>query len=353
MAGGAGTRFWPASREDHPKQFIDILGTGQTLLQHTYERFTKLCSKKNIYFITNAKYEKIILEQIPGVKPEQIIKEPSRRNTAPCVAYAANKIHQINNKANLIIAPSDHYIKKESQFINLTKKALKASQKHEALITLGIQPDRPDTGYGYIQYDRSSPVESEIYNVKMFTEKPNQEMAKKFLRSGEFLWNSGIFIWKTSVILDAFKALLPEMYDIFNDDTNKVYNSKKESAFIQKAYSQCKNISIDYGIMEKASTVLVLPGDFGWSDLGTWNSVYAKVSKDKNKNVIQSKMSLLKETKNCMIKTNKDKLVVIEGLEDFIVVDDKDVLLIIPRKGEQNIKNILTSIREKKGTRFL
>ena len=352
MAGGAGTRFWPISREAHPKQFIDILGNGKTLLQNTYERFTKLCPQENIFFITNQKYGKLIREQIPEVRPKQIIKEPSRRNTAPCIAYAANKIHAINKDALLVVAPSDHYIQNESAFISVIKKALKLATDAESLVTIGIKPNRADTGYGYIQFDRKK-KHLGAHKVKMFTEKPNDEMAKKFVKSGEFLWNSGIFIWKTNTILKAFKDSLPDMYDIFNDPDNKNYNKKGESAFIKKAYSLCTNISIDYGIMEKGKNVHVIPGDFGWSDLGTWGSVYNKVKKDSNNNVIQAKNCMIQNSKNNMLHINKEKLVVVDGLSNFIVVDSGDVLLILPREKEQDVKKILNEVRQNKGSKYL
>ena len=353
MAGGAGTRFWPVSRETHPKQFIDILGGGETLLQQTFNRFSKLCPKENIFFITNTKYESIILDQIKGIDSSQIIKEPSRRNTAPCIAYAANKIHDLNPNANLIIAPSDHHIQKEDSFLKILKSALNVSEKESALVTLGIKPDRPDTGYGYIQYDRANPIEKGVHRVKMFTEKPNEEIARKFIRSGEFLWNSGIFIWQTDVILKAIEKYLPDMYELFNDSKKNQYNTNKEKQFISNAYMQCKNISIDYGIMERAQRVLVLPSEFGWSDLGTWNSVYTKSKKDKDNNVLQIKEHLLNNTKNCLIKGRNDKLIVVDGLSDYIIVDDKDVTLILPRSKEQDVKKILTEIKQKKGNHYL
>ena len=352
MAGGAGTRFWPVSREAHPKQFIDILGNGKTLLQNTYNRFTKLCPQENIFFITNQKYGKLIREQIPEIRPKQIIKEPSRRNTAPCIAYAANKIHAMNKDALLVVAPSDHYIQKESAFISVIKKALTLATNAESLVTIGIKPNRPDTGYGYIQFDKKK-KHLGAHKVKMFTEKPNDEMAKKFVKSGEFLWNSGIFIWKTDTILKAFKDSLPDMYDIFNDADNKHYNKRGESAFIKKAYSLCTNISIDYGIMEKGKNVHVIPGDFGWSDLGTWGSVYNKVKKDSNKNVIQAKSHMIQNSKNNMLHINKEKLLVVDGLSDFIVVDSDDVLLILPREKEQDVKKILNEVRQNKGSKYL
>jgi len=275
MAGGIGTRFWPISRSSHPKQFIDILGTGQTLLQQTYNRFIRICKKENIYIVTNEIYKNLILQQIPDISEDQIVCEPSRRNTAPCIAYSCYKIYIKNPDANIVVSPSDHIIIKEDAFVEVIHAGLKASATNDWLLTLGIKPSRPDTGYGYIQFNKdiASGEEKRIKKVKTFTEKPALEMAKSFLLSGDFLWNSGIFIWKAKNILSAFEIYLPEIASIFKEGEKK-YNTSKEKSFITNAYAICRSISIDYGIMEKADNVYVLQSDFGWCDLGTWGSLY-------------------------------------------------------------------------------
>ena len=273
MAGGIGARFWPMSRADHPKQFIDILGTGKTLITQTFERFEKICPKENIYIVTNENYRELIKQQIPGISDEQIICEPTRRNTAPCIAYACYKLQKINPEANLIVAPSDHIIQKEEEFIEIVQSGLKASRNRDWLVTLGIKPTRPDTGYGYIQFNEAHiyPDDERMKKVKTFTEKPNLDTANFFLKSGDFLWNAGIFIWSLKSIMSAFNKYLPEIDMIFKEGKDR-YNTPQEREFINYAYTTCKSISIDYGIMEKADNVYVLCSDFGWSDLGTWGS---------------------------------------------------------------------------------
>ncbi len=353
MAGGAGTRFWPASREDRPKQFLDILGVGKTLLQMTYERFLKVCPKENIFIISNEKYSDLIKEQLPDIEDHQILEEPVRRNTAPCVAYAAHKIHALNENANIVVAPADHFIQNEEIFIDIISKALTYAQNIEnSLLTLGIRPTRPDTGYGYIQMGEQEEEERNLHLVKTFTEKPDLEIAQTFLASGDFVWNSGIFIWSTKSILNAYETYLPEMNEIFVEGKYK-YNTSEEKAFIKKAYPLSKNISIDYGIMEKAEKVLVIPGDFGWSDLGTWGSVYDKLMKDDKENVIIGKNVMTFDTSNSIVNVPHDKLVILDGLDDYIIVESDDILLVTPKSKEQNIKQLLTKIRQNKGDEYM
>lgn len=353
MAGGIGSRFWPMSRNNLPKQFLDILGTGKTLIRQTYERFLKICPPENIYIVTNEQYKEHVLAQIPEIKENQVLSEPQRRNTAPCVAYAAFKIAQLNPDANMVVAPSDHVINDEKNFQEAIRVGLVFTEKNKGLLTIGIQPSRPDTGYGYIQFKEKDGEEKlRISEVKTFTEKPNLEMAKFFLKSGEFLWNSGIFLWNIKAILEAFEKNLPEMYAIFQEG-KAVYNTPEESAFIRKAYTQCTNISIDYGIMEKAKNVFVLSAEFGWSDLGTWKSLYEQLPHDSAGNAIVGSHVMLDRTSNCVINLSNNKLAVIQGLENFIIVDTDQVLLICPKDDEQQIRNLVNDVKLKKGDKFI
>lgn len=352
MAGGIGSRFWPASRTNHPKQFLDILGMGKTLLQQTYERYLHFIPKENIFIVTNEIYRNTIKEQLPDLTDNQILGEPVRRNTAPCVAYISYKIHQLNPNANLIVAPSDHIILKEEMFVEVMKKALKFVNKEDFMVTLGIRPTRPDTGYGYIQYDEDAEQMRGIFKVKTFTEKPTLEIAQTFLKSGDFLWNSGMFIWNTKTILKSFKKYQPEMYDIF-DEGKKLYNTDEEKKFISKAYTHCTNISIDYGIIEKADNVCVIPANFGWSDLGTWASLHEAYHKDYLHNAVKGKNVIIYDASNCMVMAPDNKLVVLQGLEDYIVVDTPDALLICKKSEEQQIKEITAEIKKKKGDKYL
>jgi mannose-1-phosphate guanylyltransferase len=352
MAGGIGSRFWPKSRTAHPKQFIDILGTGKTLIQNTYERFLKIVPKENIFIVTNDIYRELVKEQLPDVGDNQILCEPILRNTAPCIAYGCNKIAAINPDACVVVAPSDHLILDSDAFVSAINKSLHVAAKHECLITLGIKPSRPDTGYGYIQFN-SQILEDDFYKVKTFTEKPNLELATTFVQSGDFLWNAGIFVWSVKNILKAFESYLPEMSDIFKEGTN-AYNTKEEHTFIQNAYYQCTNISIDYGIMEKADNVYVIPSDFGWSDLGTWASVYGLAEKDYVGNVvIPSDKVIMYDSSNCMVNVPKDKVVILLGLHDFIVVDDNNALLICPRDQEQSVKQIVADVKLRFGSEYI
>jgi mannose-1-phosphate guanylyltransferase len=354
MAGGVGTRFWPMSTTQHPKQFLDILGTGRTLLQQTYDRLVKLCPNENIFVVTSNSYEKLVAEQLPKIPKQNILSEPARKNTAPCVAYASYKIHQLNPNALTIVAPSDHLIKKEDTFVKAVNACFKKAEQEDCLITLGIKPTRPDTGYGYIQFIESDKTEKDkrIYKVKTFTEKPDLETAKFFIETGEFLWNSGIFIWSTKSILKALETHDSELAAIFKEGQN-AYNTKEEQNFINRAYSSCKNDSIDYSVMEKAKNTYVRASIIGWSDLGTWGSLYTHIKHDKQHNAIIGKNVMHYDSKNCVVHVPKDKLVVIQGLEDYIVVESDGVLMICKKQDEQQIRNFVNDVKVKKGERFV
>ncbi len=344
MAGGIGSRFWPVSKSSKPKQFLDILNVGKTLLQLTFERIEKVCPKENIFIVANIEYKELIQEQLPQMDESRILCEPQRRNTGPCVAYASYKIAEINPEARLIIAPSDHLILKEDVFTEILKTALNACSMADCLITLGIEPNRPDTGYGYIQAtDEPFKFEPKLKKVKTFTEKPNLEMAKFFLQSGDFSWNSGIFIWSAKSIITALEKHLPEINNIFKEGKG-LYNTPQEEAFITKAYSECTNISIDYGIMEKAKNVYVLPCEIGWTDLGTWGSVYDHLAKDSKGNAVIGKNVKVYNSENNIFNVSNGKLVVVNGLKDFIIVDSDSVLLICPKDDEQKIKQFVTDV---------
>ena len=352
MAGGIGSRFWPISRTSFPKQFIDILGTGKTLIQSTYDRFLKICPKENIFVVTNDGYIELVKTQLPDMEYSQILGEPVMRNTAPCVAYGCFKILNSNPDAIITVAPSDHLILDEPGFVNTINQALETAEKHQCLITLGIKPSRPDTGYGYIQYTELE-LENSFYKVKTFTEKPTLEIATSFIQSGDFLWNAGIFVWSAKAITTAFKQYLPEMTEIF-EEADPVYNTEKEKAHITQVYQQCTNISIDYGIMEKADNVFVIPAEFGWSDLGTWASIYQLAEKDGEGNAaIPQEKVILYDSANCMVNVPGEKLVIIQGLQDYIVVEANNTLLICPRSQEQNVKKVVADVKQKFGTVYI
>jgi mannose-1-phosphate guanylyltransferase len=328
MAGGVGTRFWPFSRSTYPKQFHDVLGIGRTLLQQTADRFAGICPPEHIYIVTSDKYKGICQAQLPYLADEQVLCEPIARNTAPCVAYACYKIAQRDPQANIVVAPADHIILKEEEFQRTIQTALTATATHDWLVTLGIQPSRPDTGYGYIQFraDHVPGAGEAVRKVKTFTEKPHLELARQFLDSGEFVWNAGIFVWSVQSIRRAFEQFLPDTAETFAEGES-VYYTDQEQAFIDKAYSLCKSISIDNGIMEKAQNVYVVLSDFGWSDLGTWKSLYEVSDKSDDLNVIDGHI-MLYDTRNCIIKTPKEKLVVVNGLDGYIVAEYDNVLMI-------------------------
>lgn len=348
MAGGIGSRFWPFSRTTFPKQFHDVLGTGKTMIQQTAERFEDLCSKENIFVVTNSLYKRLVQQQLPFLSDDQILCEPIGRNTAPCAAYACHKIYKKNSEANVIIAPSDHIILKEKEFDKIINKALDHVANNDLLLTLGIKPSRPDTGYGYIQFIESA---DDINKVKTFTEKPVLDLAEKFLESGDFLWNAGIFVWSARSFLKALENHLPDMAEIFSEG-KPFYWTPEESQYINRAYSLCKNVSIDYGIMEKANNVFVVPSDFGWSDVGTWKSLYDISEKTKELNVVSGNI-MLYNTSHCIIKTPFEKLVVIEGLENYIVAEFDNVLMICNKDNEQKVKDFVNDARSQKGERFV
>jgi len=351
MAGGIGSRFWPMSRTTLPKQFLDVLNTGKTLVQWTYERYVKFIPAENIYIVTSEEYVDIVKTQLPMLPIDNILAEPSKKNTAPCIAYISFKLAQINPDAKCIVAPSDHLILEEDRFQAIALEALDFVDQIKALVTLGIQPTHPNTGYGYIQYEGLE-VAKDLFKVKTFTEKPDLEIAKTFLESGDFLWNAGIFAWKVSSILTAFEKYQPEMFELF-DQEKMHFNTPAENAAIQKIYPQCTNISIDIAIMEKANNVYVMPASFGWSDLGTWNSAYENMEKDYFGNAVASDNVIVIDATKCMINSPKDKLVVVQGLDDFIVVDTKDVLLICSRDKEQSIKEYVAEVKRNKGDKYI
>jgi len=338
MAGGVGTRFWPFSRQTFPKQFHDILGTGRTLIQQTADRFVGICPNENIFVVTSPEYYSIIKEQLPFLTDEQILLEPSRRNTAPCIAYTCFKIAKKNSNANIVVAPADHIILKEEEFRKRINVALDYSIENDVLVTLGIKPTRPDTGYGYIQFDDSEA--KEVKKVRTFTEKPNLELAEMFLASGDYLWNGGIFIWSLKSINAAFDMYLPEVADAFRIAQKHFYTTKEKEA-LDIAYPRCRSISIDNGIMEKAENVFVVLSDIGWSDLGTWKSVYENSEKDEVNNVIDAK-AMLFNVEDCIIKTPKDKLVVINDLKGYIVAEFDGVLMICKKDDEQKVKEFVS-----------
>ncbi|MDX2046124.1 MAG: mannose-1-phosphate guanylyltransferase [Chitinophagaceae bacterium] len=351
MAGGIGSRFWPMSRTNFPKQFLDILNTGKTLIQATYDRFARFIPAENIYVVTSKEYEHIVAEQLPRLSKANILCEPSRKNTAPCVAYISYKLNQLNPKGSLICAPADHLIQDDKAFNKVCLEALDFVAKHHALITLGIKPTHPNTGYGYIQFEPEAASDN-VYQVKTFTEKPNLELAKTFMASGEFLWNAGIFAWQVKNIVAAFQKHLPEMAEVFDAEKNN-FNTPQEDAAIERIYPQCTNISIDYGIMEKANNVYVIPSSFGWSDLGTWNSAYENMEKDYLGNAVGSDNVMVIDATKCMVHSNNDKLLLLQGLDDFIIVDTKDVLMICKKEKEQEIKEFVAEVKRNKGEKYL
>lgn len=350
MSGGIGSRFWPFSREARPKQFLDFFGTGRSLIQMTFDRFKKVIPVENIFIVTNEAYSGLIAEELPELNPNQILLEPIRRNTAPCVAFASYHINAINPNANIVVAPSDHLILKEDEFVEVIKGAYEFVARNKVLLTLGIRPSRPETGYGYIQL--SDECIDGITKVKVFTEKPDYDLAKVFFESGEFLWNSGIFIWNVKTILDAFHQYLPEISNLF-DRAVDLFGTDKEKEFINENFPICPNISIDYGIMEKASNVCVQASDFGWSDLGTWGSLYEISDKDKDANVSLISKTLYFDSSENIVTLPSGKLAVIQGLQDYIVAEADNVLLICKKEEEQRIKQFVTDAKLKYGDEYI
>lgn len=351
MAGGIGSRFWPVSRNNHPKQFLDILHTGKSLIQWTYERFAQFIPPENIYVVTHRQYIGKVREHLPALPAANVVGEPSRRNTAPCVAYISYKIQQNDPEACILCAPADHLILDPLAFSKTCLEGLAFTAKHDALLTLGIKPTRPDTGYGYIQFETQA-VTHNVYKVKTFTEKPNLELARTFLKSGDFLWNAGIFMWRADAIIDAFRKHLPELSELFDHEAARL-NTPEEDEVIDFVYSQCTNISIDYGVMEKAENVYCIPANFGWSDLGTWNSAYDNMEKDYLSNAVSGKNVMVVDATACMVKAPDEKLVVLQGLDNFIVIDTPDILLICSKDREQQIKDYVADIKRHKGEKFL
>ncbi|SZD71261.1 Mannose-1-phosphate guanylyltransferase rfbM [Candidatus Ornithobacterium hominis] len=349
MAGGVGSRFWPMSTTKSPKQFHDVLGVGKTLIQQTYERLLKITSSDKIFVITDQDYVNLTQDQLPAIDRKQIIAEPFGMNTAPCSLYSAFKIKQLDENATLLICPSDHLILDTDDFVKDAKLGLASAQANDFLYTLGINPTRPDTGYGYIQFIENG---EKIKSVKTFTEKPNLNMAKKFMQSGDFLWNSGIFIWKVSSILKAFKNFLPDMYSSFLSIEDKM-NREDEFEQVKRVYPTLHKISIDVGILEKAKNVKVIKSNFGWSDLGTWDALYERGMKDDKKNVTFGEHVFFYNSQGNMIFAEKNKAVVIDGLEDYIVVDTANGLLITPLNKTQEVKTYVNDLRLNKKNNFL
>lgn len=343
MAGGVGSRFWPVSTQDYPKQFHDMLGSGQTLIQKTFERLSRLIPAENILILTNERYNDLVLEQLPAVRQEQVLLEPAMRNTAPCILYAALKIQKQNPDALMVVAPSDHWIEDEAAFIADLQTCFDFCGSQDALMTLGIKPTFPNTGFGYIEFDKSDV--QPVKKVRQFREKPDYETAKTFLESGNFLWNGGIFIWSARAITQAFSNFQPEMDQLFRQGL-PVFNTPEESTFISREYASAENISIDYAVMEKADNVYVLPASFDWNDLGTWGSLHEKLPKDSSNNAVVNATVILENATNNIIRAEGKKLVIIDGLDDFIIVDREDVLLIYPKAKEQEIKRIMTMASE-------
>ena len=341
MAGGIGSRFWPASREERPKQFLDILGVGKSLIRLTFERFLKLCPASNIFIVTNKQYAGLVKEHLPELSDNQILTEPSRNNTAPCIAYTAFKLEALNPEANLVVAPSDHIILKEDIFVSTLQKGLAFTAANDALLTLGITPTRPDTGYGYIEVaSNADTAGDEPLSVEAFKEKPDRSTAQQYLDSGNYFWNAGIFVWRVGNLLKAFAENAPEIHQILGAGAEH-YNTPQEQAFIDEAYPTTPSISVDYAIMEKANNVFTIPSDFGWSDLGTWASLHAESAKDDQDNVIQCSSFQLIDTQNTLIRAPHGKQIVIGGLDNYIVVDEGDILLIWPKSREQEIKTLI------------
>ena len=353
MAGGIGSRFWPLSRKQKPKQFLDILGTGETLIQQTYRRFKNVCPEENIFIVTGADQRELVLEQL-NINPDKVLGEPFRRNTAPCLAYGAFRILKENPNAVIAVTPADHLITQEDKFREEIINCFNFAETNDALLTIGITPNRPETGYGYIQADRKKRVKDneKIIKVKTFTEKPDIELAEKFIQSGDFFWNAGIFIWNVNTVLAAFEKYMPETYSVF-DEGRELFGTIQEKKFISKTYAVCKSISIDYGIMEKADNVYVMCTDFGWSDLGTWGSLYEHIPHDENDNAFVSGEVFSYDNNRNIINISSGKVAVIQGLSDYIIVDSEDALLIVNKKDEQKIKEYLDDVLKASEGKYL
>ncbi len=349
MAGGVGSRFWPVSTQEFPKQFHDMLGTGDTLIQKTFKRLANLIPKENIFILTNERYNDLVFEQLPEVTKRQVVLEPAMRNTAPCILYASLKIQKENPDAVMIVAPSDHWIEDEISFTKNVQQAFDFCSKNDVLMTLGIQPTFPNTGYGYIEYDKGS--SEAIKSVAQFKEKPVYEVAKQYIDQGNFLWNAGIFMWSVTSVVKAFLNNQPELYKLFEQGL-AAYNTDLEEGFILENYPKAENISVDYAIMEKSKNVNVIAAEFDWNDLGTWGSLYDKLEKDDAKNAIVHARTLTEDASGNMIRTKDDKIVVVDGLKDYIIVDKDEVLLIFPKAKEQDIKKVLQNVKDTFGAQY-
>ncbi len=346
MAGGIGSRFWPMSTVQHPKQFLDVLGIGKSLLRMTFERLLHIAPAENIYIVTNANYFSLVKEQLPELSDGQILTEPERKNTAPCITYAAAKIHAINPNATLVVAPSDHLILKEDKFTEIVNTAISTANKEDRLVTLGIKPTRPDTGYGYIEFVEDGDIlPGQVKDVKHFTEKPNRELAEIFLRSGNYYWNSGIFIWRAKTILSALEKFKPELFHLFTDESQK-YNTSEEQAYVNASFAACEDISIDFAVMENAKNVDVVLSNFDWSDLGTWGSLYSHLEKDYNGNAVIGDNVHMINSENCIVNLPNNKLALIQGLENYIIVEADNMLMILNQHDEQNLKKYMTPMQE-------
>lgn len=350
MSGGVGSRFWPFSRKNLPKQFLDFFGTGRSLLQQTFDRFSKIIPIENIYIVTNVLYADLVKKQLPQLSSKQILLEPARRNTAPCILWAAYHIRAINTNANIVVAPSDHLILKVDEFLEAVNRGLDFVSKDGNLLTLGIKPNRPETGYGYIQI--AEQVEDNFYKVKTFTEKPELDLAKLFISTREFYWNSGLFMWNVNSIIKTAEQLLPEITSNLNSNL-KVYNTDEEQDFINEVFPRCSNVSIDFGLMEKADNVYISLGDFGWSDLGTWGSLYDLSEKDDNDNVVLKCKSILYNSKNNIIAMPKNKLIVMDGLDGYLVAESDNVLLICKKDEEHAIRKYVNDTQIKLGDDYI
>lgn len=353
MAGGIGSRFWPFSRTQHPKQFHDVMGVGRSMLQLTVDRFRDICPAENVYIVTNRDYVDLVHQHLPELPTSQILGEPIGRNTAPCIAYASYCIRKRDPAAVIVVSPADHAVLREEEFRRLIRAAVAAAHQHPVLLTLGIPPSRPDTGYGYIQYldnAASRLPDTELFKVKTFTEKPNLELARMFVESGDFLWNAGLFIWRADVVIDAFHHYLSDVAEVFDEGIEQL-GTPAEAAFIEEAYARCRNISIDFGVMEKADNVYVLPADIGWSDLGTWNSLHQVGTQDEQGNVTDGDV-MLYDTRDCIVKTPHERLVVVQGLDGYIVAEHDNVLLICQRSEEQRVKDFVADVKARKGTGY-
>ncbi len=349
MAGGVGSRFWPISTSEYPKQFHDMLGTGKTLIQKTFQRLNKFVPTENILILTNARYNDLVLEQLPMVSQEQVVLEPAMRNTAPCILYAALKIQKMNPNGVMIVAPSDHWIEDEDAFAKDVTSCFEKCEKEEVLCTLGIKPSFPNTGFGYIEYNKESTTS--IKEVNQFREKPDYETAKEFLAQGNFLWNAGIFMWSVTTIVNAFKKFQPTQYALFEKGIVE-YNTASEQEFINENYPKAENISIDYAILEQSKAIYVLPATFDWNDLGTWGSLYDKLDKDSENNAVVNSKVIVQDAQGNMIRSPKGKIVVVDGLNDYIIVDKEEVLLIYPKTKEQDIKKVLGKVKETYGDEY-